>query len=99
LSLHAFIVGAAATFGDYPIDDLVGVGDVAGFAVHAVGGVDLEFESVFFLNRLVDRGGTKILAGVAVLDGAAGGADVEVVNDQVAGLIFFVAGSGVIDVG
>jgi hypothetical protein len=38
--LHAFVVGAAAAFGDNPIDDLVGVGDVAGFAVDAVGGAD-----------------------------------------------------------
>ena len=38
--LHAFVVGAAAAFGDDPVDDLVGVGDVAGFAVDAVGGVD-----------------------------------------------------------
>ena len=37
---HAFVVGAAATFGDDPIYDLVGVSYVAGFAVDAVGGVD-----------------------------------------------------------
>ena len=39
-NLHAFVVGAAAAFGDDPIDNLVGIGDVAGFAVDAVGGVD-----------------------------------------------------------
>ena len=38
-NLHAFVVGATAAFGDDPIDNLVGVGDVAGFAVHAVGEV------------------------------------------------------------
>ena len=38
--LHAFVVGAAAAFGDNPIDDLVGIGNVAGFAVDAVGGAD-----------------------------------------------------------
>jgi len=64
--------------------------------VHAVGGVDLKFESIFFLHRFVDRGGAKILARIAILDGAAGGADVEIVDDQVAGLIFFVASPGVI---
>jgi hypothetical protein len=37
---HAFVVGAAAAFGDFPIDNLVGICDVAGFAVDAVGGVD-----------------------------------------------------------
>jgi hypothetical protein len=36
---HAFVVGAAA-FGDNPIDNLAGAGDVEGFAVDAVGGVD-----------------------------------------------------------
>jgi ketosteroid isomerase-like protein len=30
----------AAAFGDDPIDNLVGIGDVTGFAVDAVGGVD-----------------------------------------------------------
>src|ERR1700674_1702968 len=75
-SSHAFVVGAAAAFGDYPVDDLVGIGDVAGFAVHAVGGVDLKLESIFFLHGFVDGGGTKILAGIAVLDGATVGANV-----------------------
>jgi hypothetical protein len=37
---HAFIVGAAAAFGDFPIDYLVRIGDVAGFTVDAVGGID-----------------------------------------------------------
>ncbi len=99
--LHAFVVGAAATFGDDPVDDLVGVGDVAGFAVDAVGGVDFEFEVAGFGNfgAFVDRGRAKILARVAVLDGAFCGADVEIVDVEMAGLIFFVARAGVIDVG
>jgi hypothetical protein len=40
LQLHAFVAGATAAFGDNPIDNLVVVGDVAGFAVDAIGGVD-----------------------------------------------------------
>ncbi len=39
-NLHAFVVGTTAAFGDDPIDNLVGIGDVAGFAVDTVGGVD-----------------------------------------------------------
>ena len=39
-ALHAFVVGPATAFGDHPIDDLVGIRDVAGFAVNAVGGID-----------------------------------------------------------
>ena len=72
---HAFIVRASAAFGDYPVNDLVGIGDVAGFAVDAVGGVDLELESVFLLHGFVDGGGAEILAGIAVLDTAAIGAN------------------------
>jgi hypothetical protein len=97
--LHAFVVGAAAAFGDDPVDDLIGVGDVAGFAVDTVGGVDFEFEVAGFGDGLVDGGGTKILAGVAVLDGAFCGADVEIGDVKMAGLIFFMARAGVVDVG
>jgi hypothetical protein len=38
--LHSFVVGTAAALGNNPIDNLVGVGDVAGFAVDAIGGAD-----------------------------------------------------------
>ena len=40
--LHAVVVGAAAAFGGDPGDDLVRIHDVAGFAVDAVGEVDLQ---------------------------------------------------------
>jgi|HubBroStandDraft_5_1064220.scaffolds.fasta_scaffold483895_1 hypothetical protein len=36
---HAFLVRATAFWYD-PIDNLVGIGDVAGFAVDTAGGVD-----------------------------------------------------------
>ena len=39
--LHRAIIRPAAAFGADPSDVLGGVFDVAGFAVHAVGGVDL----------------------------------------------------------
>src|SRR5207253_4460940 len=38
------VVGSATAFGRGPGDDLVGIGDVAGLAVNAVRGVDLELE-------------------------------------------------------
>ena len=65
----------------------------------AVGGVDFEFEGAGFDDGLVDGRGTEVLAGVAVLDGAFRGADVEIVDVKVARLIFFVARAGVVDVG
>src|SRR5688572_2524756 len=40
--LHVRIVRSAATFGDHPLDVLLRVLDVAGLAVHAILGVDLE---------------------------------------------------------
>src|SRR5712692_5659133 len=33
---HSFVVGTAAAFGNDPVDDLIGIGDVAGLAVDAV---------------------------------------------------------------
>jgi len=46
----------------------------------------------FRFDHLIDRRGTKILARVAVLGYAAVGANVSILDQQVDGLIFFVAG-------
>src|ERR1700722_587856 len=97
--LHAFVVGAAAALGGDPVDDLVGVGDVAGFAVDAVCGADLQLGAVFIRHHFVDGGGAKILAGVAVFADAAVAANVRLENDEVAGLVFFVPRAGMIYVG
>src|ERR1700683_828595 len=99
LALHSFVVGAAATLWRDPVDDLGGVGDIAGFAVDAVCGADLQFWPVFIGHHFVYRGGTKILAGVSVFADAAVAANIRLENDEVAGLIFVVARSGMIDVG
>ena len=40
-TLHVLVVGATAAFRRDPIDDLVRILDVAGFAVHAIGRIDL----------------------------------------------------------
>ena len=46
---HTFVVWAASRLRAGPqLDDLVGVGDVAGFAVDAIGGVDFQFGGVPF---------------------------------------------------
>src|SRR5271157_6227250 len=72
--LHAFVIWPAATFWHGPINDLVGIGDVARLAMNAIGGVDLQLQRVALFGHFVDRRGTKILAGIAVLFHAAGGA-------------------------
>src|SRR6185436_12847190 len=46
MPLEVLVVRSAAAFGRHPVDDLVGVGDVAGLAVHAVRGVDVEAQLV-----------------------------------------------------
>src|SRR5215469_7451173 len=98
-ALHAFIVWAAAAFGNHPINNLIGVGDVAGLAVDAVGKVDFEPHTISFLGHLIDGRGTKILAGIAVLFNTAGNTDVGVENVQVTRLVVVVARPRVIHVG
>ncbi len=95
---HAFVVWAAATFWRNPVDDLIGVGDVAGFAVDTVGRVDFQFRLAFFRDHLVNRRRTKILAGVAVLADAAIAANIGLEHDEMARLILFMARAGMIDV-
>ena len=81
------------------MDDLVGIGDIAGLAVDAVRGIDLQFRRALFRHHFVDRRGTKILAGIAEFAHAAVAANVRVEDDQVARLVFVVARAGMIDVG
>ena len=99
LHLQVFVVGAAAAFGRDPGDDLVGVQDVAGLAVNAVGGVQVNLLAAVFLHHFVHGGRAEVLAGVAELDGAAVVADVGVVDQQVRRLVFLVLGRRVKDVG
>src|SRR5947209_1299779 len=67
--LHAVVIRAAAAFRRDPGDDLVGIGDVAGFAVDTVGGIQADAFAVGLsgvVKHFVDVGGTKILAWAAV---------------------------------
>ena len=59
LKIH--VVRAASAFGRDPGDDLVGVHDVAGLAVDAVGGVEHQLLAltVAAVHHLVDVGGAK----------------------------------------
>src|SRR6266404_5037532 len=99
--LHAVVVRSAAALGWDPGNDLIRVGDVAGFAVNAIRRVQANALRVGLsgvVNHFVDIGGAEILARVAEFFYAARIADVGVVNDQVRGLVLFVLGAGVIEV-
>ena len=81
--LHAVVLRPSAAFRRHPVDELIGVHDVAGLAVHAVRGVDLQpLGAVARVDHLVDVRRTEARAGIAVLFAAARAADVGVVNDQ-----------------
>src|SRR5882762_8985914 len=104
--LHAVVVGSAAAFGWDPGDDLVGVHDVAGLAVDAVGGVQADVFGADsarrrggIIDHFVDVGGAEVGAGVAEFFGAARVADVGVLDDEVRWLVFLVLGAGVVEVG
>ena len=100
IGLHILIVRAVASFGSDPVDDLIGVHDVAGFAVNAVGKIDLQLHlTALFANNLIDRGWTKMLARITEFVGAAVITDIQIPDVQVAGLIFIMRGSGMVDVG
>src|SRR5215208_2751934 len=52
---HSFVAGPAAPLGRHPIDDLIGIHDVAGLAVDAVRCVDLELlRAVAGVDHFVD---------------------------------------------
>ena len=99
-ALHAFVIRTAPAFRHDPVNDLVGIGDVAGLAMNAIGGVNFQFElAVGILGHFVDGRWAKILARIAVLYDALRGANIQIAHDKVAGLIFLVAGAGMIDIG
>src|SRR5436309_11154196 len=96
---HIPIVRAAAPLGRHPVDDLVGIHDVAGLAVDAVGKVDLKPPLLFSgVNHLIHIRRTEILARVAVLFDATANADIEVENFKVRGLVFVVMCARVINI-
>src|SRR5262249_45801732 len=83
---HALVIGPSAALGNDPVDDLVGIGDVAGLAMHAVRGIDFQPWLALLLGHLIDRCGTEILARIAVLAGATRGADIRLGHNQLARL-------------
>src|SRR5579863_6286529 len=92
-SLHPIIIRPAPAFGRNPGDDLIGVGDVTGFAMYAVRRVQadaLAIGLVRVIEHFVDVRGTEILARAAEFLDATRVANIRVVDDQMRRLIFFV---------
>ena len=82
---HSVVIRSATTFWRHPGDDLVGVHDVAGLAMNAVGRIQVDglaLGRVGRLNHFVDIGGTEILARISEFHYTSGIADVGVVNHQ-----------------
>src|SRR5688572_14321071 len=95
------VVRPRTAFRRHPVDDLVGILDVAGLAVDAVGGVDLQALATAsighgVLHDLVHRRRTETRARVVVLLGAARDADGGVAHLQVHRLVLVVFGRGVV---
>src|SRR5699024_6471601 len=94
--LEIAVVGPRATLGRDPGDGLIGIGNIAGLAVHAVGSVDLQMLFAgLVLDNFVDAGRAIARAGVAVFLGASGHAHGGVGNLQVHWLILVVRDIGV----
>ena len=92
--LHRTIIRPAAAFGADPSDVLGWVFNVAGFAMYAVGGVDLQLGLAAFFYDFIHAGGAVagFRAGVfALVHRNHGG---RVAQGEVAGLVFFVAEVG-----
>ena len=72
-SLQPFVMRSSASLRTHPGNDLVWIGDVASFAVNAIGRIEFQAfaRAIGVLFHLVDLGGTEILAGIPILAGAA----------------------------
>src|SRR5712692_6410904 len=66
--------------------------------MHAIGGVDFQLYTIFFLRHFIYRGGAKILTRIAILHDTFCGAYIQILHDKMTGLILFVARAGMIDV-
>src|SRR5690606_18710098 len=95
--LQVLVIGTGTALGRDPGDDLVRILDVAGLAVHAVGGVDLQPPSGLVFHHLVHAGGAEAGAGIAVFDRASLHADRGVGHLQVHRLVLVVLGGRVVD--
>src|ERR1700722_2015533 len=101
-SLHTVVIRPSAAFRGYPRYDLVWIGDVAGFAVDAIRWVQADAFAVGLarvVDHFVDVRRTEILARAAEFFHTPRVADVRVVDYQMRRLVFFMLGTGVIEIG
>jgi hypothetical protein len=95
LKLKKIVRRSPAALRRNPVDDFVRVHDVAGLAVDAVGGVDLQSEpAVSVVYHFINGGRTKTLTRIAKLDGATRMTDVRFQDVEVNRLVFIVFRSG-----
>jgi hypothetical protein len=80
IELHSLVVWTAAALRRDPIDNLIRVSDVAGFAVYTVGKIDFYLAPVCFriFFHFIDCCRAKTLARIAVFFGASRRADFRV---------------------
>ena len=98
MDMLAGVASPAIIFRNCPRDEFVGIGDVAGLAVDTVAEIDLHASAaVVGRHELIDSSGAESLAWIAILFATARDTDAGVRDDQVAGLVFFVYGAGVVD--
>jgi hypothetical protein len=100
--LHTFVVWAAAAFGGNPSDDLVGILNVAGLAVNAIGRIQADPFAVgrgVIVKHFIYVGRAEILARAPEFLYAACIANVSVLNEQVSRLVIFVLRPRMIEVG
>ena len=90
---HVGIIWPAATFWRHPVDILVGVLDIARFAMDAVLGVDLVTRVfAFFFNPFIDAGGAIARRRPCKLHELATLLQIHVLDLQMDRLIFSVVG-------
>jgi hypothetical protein len=97
--LHVLVIGAAAAFGRDPVNDLVRILDVTGFAMDTIGRIDLQLSAVTLSDHFINLCRAEPRARIIVFLGAAGGADFRFENFQVDRLILIMFRCGKIDLG
>src|SRR5262245_13693695 len=91
--LQINVIRPAPAFGRDPIDDLVGIHNIASFAVDAVREIDFRLPAPVDLFDFIDGGGAEILAGISEFNRTAADADTEIENLQMGRLVFVVFGA------
>src|SRR5437868_12922559 len=92
-SLHVRVIGSSPAFGRDPVDVLGRVLDVAGLAVDAILGVDLQARlAIGFLDKLINSRGAITLLGSGIDRQVDRGRYVGILERQMNRLVFLVIG-------